>query len=324
GAASDVLEIAFVQGNSKERVGYPTQKPLALLERIIKASSNEGDLVGDAFGGSGTTALAAHKLGRRYVVLELLPWAVRTTEHRIAAHYGETEDQNSVFAGDNAPQIIGMPKAVEDLVEMPEDKFFRFVRDEAGLVPANLPNSCFRAKYGEDFVKIVQPTPHKTEASIQDLPDLLQEMDERMLQKAYIVALGFTDAFFQKIGKIAATYGTHVMPLLLGLGKEISGKKVEGLGVLIHQRPKVEVEVAGGKAVATAEDPDGGGITAYFWYLDGEQVWVDYPAQRKDEASRKDEEHSTLQDKRFSKASRLRVVVCDALGGEGERRITLR
>ena len=57
--------------NLKERVGYATQKPEALLERIIKASSNEGDLVADFFGGSGTTAAVAEKLGRRWITTDI-------------------------------------------------------------------------------------------------------------------------------------------------------------------------------------------------------------------------------------------------------------
>lgn len=57
--------------NKTERVGYATQKPEALLERIIKASSNEGDLVCDFFGGSGTTAAVAEKLGRRWITCDI-------------------------------------------------------------------------------------------------------------------------------------------------------------------------------------------------------------------------------------------------------------
>ena len=54
-----------------ENVGYATQKPEALLERIIKASSNEGDLVCDFFGGSGTTAAVAERLGRRWITCDI-------------------------------------------------------------------------------------------------------------------------------------------------------------------------------------------------------------------------------------------------------------
>jgi DNA modification methylase len=66
-----------------ERSGYPTQKPLALLERIILASSNPGDLVGDFFCGAGTTPLAAGRLGRRYIANDLTWRAVQITRRRL-------------------------------------------------------------------------------------------------------------------------------------------------------------------------------------------------------------------------------------------------
>lgn len=67
----DVWDISFLHPISKERTGYATQKPEALLERIIKASSNEGDLVCDFFGGSGTTAAVAERLGRRWITTDI-------------------------------------------------------------------------------------------------------------------------------------------------------------------------------------------------------------------------------------------------------------
>ena len=68
-------DIPFINNMADERVGYPTQKPEALIERIIKASSNEGDLVADFFCGSGTTAAVAEKLGRKWICYG--PWQVR-------------------------------------------------------------------------------------------------------------------------------------------------------------------------------------------------------------------------------------------------------
>ena len=71
-----------------ERTGYPTQKPLALLERIILASSDPGGLVADFFCGSGTTAVAAARLGRRYLAVDSTWRAVHTTRARLAALTG--------------------------------------------------------------------------------------------------------------------------------------------------------------------------------------------------------------------------------------------
>jgi len=67
----------------EERTLFPTQKPLALLERIIKASSNEGDLVADFFCGSGTTLAVAEKLGRRWIGCDLSKWAIQVTRKRL-------------------------------------------------------------------------------------------------------------------------------------------------------------------------------------------------------------------------------------------------
>lgn len=66
-----------------ERLGYPTQKPEALLERLIKASSQEGDIVADFFVGSGTTAAVAEKLGRKWIVSDLGKFSIHTTRKRL-------------------------------------------------------------------------------------------------------------------------------------------------------------------------------------------------------------------------------------------------
>jgi len=69
--------------NAPEDVKYPTQKPEKLLERIIKASSNEGDIVADFFCGSGTTGVVAEKLGRRWIMCDLGRFAIHTTRKRL-------------------------------------------------------------------------------------------------------------------------------------------------------------------------------------------------------------------------------------------------
>ena len=76
-------EFSAVQASARERVDYPTQKPEALLERIIKASSNEGDLVADFFCGSGTTAAVAEKLGRKWICTDLGKFGIHTTRKRL-------------------------------------------------------------------------------------------------------------------------------------------------------------------------------------------------------------------------------------------------
>lgn len=84
-ALTDVWDIPFLSTVSDERVGWPTQKPLALLDRIIRASSNPGDLVADFFCGSGTTLVAAARLGRRFLGCDLRPEAVALATKRLQA-----------------------------------------------------------------------------------------------------------------------------------------------------------------------------------------------------------------------------------------------
>jgi DNA modification methylase len=79
----DVWDVPALRGNQPERVDFPTQKPEALLERIIRASSNEGDLVADFFCGSGTTLAVAEKLGRRWIGVDLGRYAIHTTRKRL-------------------------------------------------------------------------------------------------------------------------------------------------------------------------------------------------------------------------------------------------
>ena len=81
-----ILEVK--QTGSKERTGYPTQKPIALLERIIKASSNAGDVVFDPFCGSATTLVAADRLQRRWMGIDISPKAAELVVTRIKDDQG--------------------------------------------------------------------------------------------------------------------------------------------------------------------------------------------------------------------------------------------
>ncbi len=82
-AMTDVWEVPFLSTVSLERTGYPGQKPLALLERVIRASSNPGDLVADFFCGSGTTLVAARQLGRHWLGCDCSPHAVAISRRRL-------------------------------------------------------------------------------------------------------------------------------------------------------------------------------------------------------------------------------------------------
>ena len=101
--------------SSKERTGYPTQKPLTLLERIIKASSNEGDLVLDPFCGCATTLVAADRLGRRWAGIDLSPLAIKLVNDRILGY-------RSLWGGANT---LEKPPSRTDQGELPDYRTHR-------------------------------------------------------------------------------------------------------------------------------------------------------------------------------------------------------
>ncbi len=81
----DVWDMPAIAPTSRERVDYPTQKPLALLTRIVQLASNEEDVVLDPFCGSGTTLVAAQRLGRRWIGIDINPQAIEIARARLAA-----------------------------------------------------------------------------------------------------------------------------------------------------------------------------------------------------------------------------------------------
>lgn len=99
-AMCDYWNIPMIAGQAKERLGYPTQKPEALLERIIKASSNEGDVVLDTFCGCGTAVAVAQRLNRRWIGVDITHLAIALLKYRLADSFGD----------DVTYEIIGEPK----------------------------------------------------------------------------------------------------------------------------------------------------------------------------------------------------------------------
>lgn len=94
---TDVWAIQALNPMAVERINYPTQKPEELLERIIKASSNEGDLVADFFCGSGTTGAVAEKLGRRWIMADLGRFAIHTTRKRMIEIQRDLHAENQPY-----------------------------------------------------------------------------------------------------------------------------------------------------------------------------------------------------------------------------------
>ena len=148
-------DIPPVNPVAKERVGYATQKPEALLERIIKASSNEGDLVCDFFGGSGTTAAVAEKLGRRWITCDIGKPAALVMRKRfidqdvkpflyqsIGDYQKEAFHNNKKLrrVGDLSQVVLGLFGALPFTPEQVSDRNFGYIKGTRTLVMVDSPN----------------------------------------------------------------------------------------------------------------------------------------------------------------------------------------
>ncbi|MDY6917581.1 MAG: DNA methyltransferase [Chloroflexota bacterium] len=120
-------DIAPMAAQARERLGYPTQKPEGLLERIIEASSNEGDLVLDPFCGCGTTVVVAERLKRRWIGIDITHVAVSLMRHRLHDTYGPDLA---------AYEVVGDPKDLESARALAEHDRYQFEWWALGLVGA--------------------------------------------------------------------------------------------------------------------------------------------------------------------------------------------
>ena len=129
----DVWDIPYIAAPSKERLGYPTQKPIKLLDRIVSASSNPGDVVLDPFCGCGTTIDAAQALGRRWVGIDVTHLAIGLIKHRLIGRYGP--EIASTY------HVIGEPTTVDDAAVLARDDPFQFQAWALGLIGARIAGS---------------------------------------------------------------------------------------------------------------------------------------------------------------------------------------
>jgi site-specific DNA-methyltransferase (adenine-specific) len=120
-------DIQSLRSWHQERLSYPTQKPEALLERIIEASSNEDDMVMDPFCGCGTTIAAAEKLNRKWIGIDITHLAITLMKHRL----------NTAFGKDLSPyEVIGDPKDLQGAKALAEHDRFQFEWWALGKVAA--------------------------------------------------------------------------------------------------------------------------------------------------------------------------------------------
>ena len=120
------IKINSLQTWSPERLGYPTQKPLALLERIIKASSNEGDVVLDPFCGCGTTVHAAENLNRQWIGIDISRFAIELIKERIASNFSNLSD--------DAIRVVGTPASADEARALAKADPFEFEKWVCGRI----------------------------------------------------------------------------------------------------------------------------------------------------------------------------------------------
>jgi site-specific DNA-methyltransferase (adenine-specific) len=148
-------DIDRINQTAKERLGYPTQKPVALLERIIQASSNPGDVVLDPFCGCGTTIDAAEKLGRQWIGIDITQLATSLIKNRLRDTYGKNIEINT----------IGEPTTPSEASVLAEQDKYQFQWWALGLIDARPVEQKKGADHGIDGKILFRDDPKASKPS---------------------------------------------------------------------------------------------------------------------------------------------------------------
>ena len=202
----DVWEdINFIGPTASERIGYPTQKPEALLERIIKASSNEGDLIADFFCGSGTTAAVAEKLGRKWITTDLGRFAIHTTRKRLIGVQRELQKNGKNF---RAFEILNLGKYERQFFM---DDLSNGVRKSKEDIYVNLILEAYKAKrieghstlHGSKAGRFVHVGPLDVPVTQTRLQDIFEECRQKLYTQVDVLGfefeMGLTPQFIQEL-----------------------------------------------------------------------------------------------------------------------------
>ncbi len=217
---SDVWSIPFINPMAKERLGYPTQKPLSLLERIIKASSNKGDIVLDAFCGCGTTLVAAEKLGRKWIGIDISPTACRVMADRLWDIFKLNEGKD-FFVED-------LPRTEKELRALPHFEFENWAVIALGGTPTKKTGDmgidgklyvADRAKSKEDgqglfgTLDIYYPIQVKQQDKVgrPDIDSFSSAMRRDKRTKGYFVAFSYTSGAIKEVKRLEKTDGIEMI-----------------------------------------------------------------------------------------------------------------
>lgn len=249
-------DIKMLQGASKERLGYPTQKPEALLERIIRASSNEGDLVLDPFCGCGTTVVAAQRLGRRWIGIDITHLAVGLMKHRLRDAFGDEVKY----------EVIGEPGTVSGAQELAEQDPYQFQWWALGLVGARPVEQKKGADQGIDgrlyfhddstskTKQVIFSVKAGQRASVAHVRDLRGVLDRERAEIGVLISMAEptqpmrTEA--ASAGFYESPWGKHPRLQILTVAELLGGKKVDypaaqGTNVTFERAPRAKRDPQG-------------------------------------------------------------------------------
>jgi adenine-specific DNA-methyltransferase len=254
-------DISLLKGNNSELLGFPTQKPEELLDRIVQLSSNEDDLILDCFAGSGTTAAVAQKLGRRWIVSDINKGAVQITSKRLQRTILEQIDAGSephqpTLGLDNTDSATPPPASLAFRVYRVNDYDLQLQHNEAvNLVVEHVgidrtrTDAFFDGTLGRRLVKIVPFTHPLTLLDLQALKDeLASRRDED--RDVVVVCLGKETA----VDPWVADYN-HNRPI--NQIEVIELRTDEKYGeFLVHEPAQADVTIRreGGEVVVAIED----------------------------------------------------------------------
>ncbi|MDR0638323.1 MAG: hypothetical protein LBG27_05380 [Spirochaetaceae bacterium] len=204
--------INILNANDPERIGYPTQKPEALLERIIKASSNEGDIVLDPFMGGGTTVAVADRLGRQWIGIDQSPAAVKVTEFRLK---NNMDFLSSSYTADTdaAPFITLLHKYDYDTLRYQDAfQFETWIVQQFGGTPNIKQRSDFGldGRTGDNTPIQVKRQDNIGRNVIDNFKSAVERFDKNLFEKniaaqkpiGYIIAFSFSKGAIEEVARL--------------------------------------------------------------------------------------------------------------------------
>jgi DNA modification methylase len=246
-------DIEHLHGSHKESLGYPTQKPEALLDRIIRSSSNEGDLVLDPFCGCGTAVVVAHKLNRKWIGIDITHLAVALMRHRL----------KDAFGSEVKYRVIGEPVSLPDAKTLAQENRYQFQWWALGLVGARPVEQKKGADKGIDgrlyFHDEADTARTKTKqivisvksgkVGVKDVRDLRGVLEREKAKIAVLISMEKPtkemSAEAAGAGFYQSPWGKHPVMQILTIEDLLKGKKIHypdvaGVNVTFKKAPKTK------------------------------------------------------------------------------------